>query len=211
MRMEKRWYDFWSKGLGSDRDSILAVRSGLFGRYKESGRAYHNLQHIEFCLAELDRCRFLAQNMMVVEAAIWFHDAIYDTERKDNEERSAQLAEEEMKRLGSSDDFIQAVCRAIRATDHKIPVKEKPDYLDDRITCDIDLASLGQSWDVVEAHNAVIREEYKWVPIKEYCSVRAKILQSFLDRPQIYYLPEFRERYESQARENLTRSIHELI
>jgi predicted metal-dependent HD superfamily phosphohydrolase len=41
-------------------------------------------------------------------------------------------------------------------------------------------------------------------------SERAKILKSFLARPQIYSTQFFRDKYEAQARFNLVRSIAQL-
>ena len=77
----------------------LVANSGIVNRipdidpllYDAPGRHYHNLRHIRHCLAELDAAKSLAKDPTSVELAIWFHDAVYDPQCHDNEERSAQL------------------------------------------------------------------------------------------------------------------------
>ncbi len=206
MSMEKRWYDFWVRCPAAPKQEILHVRSRLWHRYQEPHRAYHTLDHIESCLTTFDQTRHLAQNPWVVEAAIFFHDAIYDPRRKDNEDRSARLAGEEIVRLSGSDYFKKNVRRVIRATKHTFVVTE----LDDQLMCDIDLAGLGKNSKDFDADGQAIRKEYAFVPKAAYAKGRIAILQSFLDRPYIYYLLFFRKRYEQAARRNLQRAIAKL-
>ena len=66
-----------------------ALYQDLVARYREPHRRYHTLQHLEECFARFDELRALAEHPRDVELAIWFHDAIYDTRRSDNEARSA--------------------------------------------------------------------------------------------------------------------------
>ena len=55
-----------------------------------------------------------------------------------------------------------------------------------------------------------IRREYSWVPEDQFRQGRSAILQMFLDRDSIYLTDFFKGKYESQARENLQRSIDAL-
>ena len=50
----------------------------LTAAYNEAARHYHTLQHLEACLAELQRVYVLAQQPVLMETALWFHDAVYD-------------------------------------------------------------------------------------------------------------------------------------
>lgn len=208
MRTDKRWYDFWDKNPSSTPSRVVAAYTRLTKRYGEAHRGYHNLEHIEFCLAEFDRSRQYAANPMVVEMAIWFHDIIYDTHRHDNEAQSAKLAGNELARLGCTDDFIQAVQRAIMATVHNgiVPASQ----IDEQLICDIDLSGLGQEWWEFASDSCNIREEYSWVPEADFRRERAKILQIFHDRKPLYYLPYFQQRYETTAKCNLARAVAEL-
>jgi len=68
------------------------VRAELISAYTAPDRHYHDLRHVEALLGLSDACASAITDRDAVEAAIWFHDAIYDTRRSDNEERSAALA-----------------------------------------------------------------------------------------------------------------------
>ncbi len=69
-------------------------RDELVAAYTAPGRHYHNLAHIEDCLAALARVENLSpREREILSEAIWWHDVVYDATRADNEELSAQLAE----------------------------------------------------------------------------------------------------------------------
>ena len=69
-------------------------RDELVAAYTAPGRHYHNLAHIEDCLAALARVDDLsAAEREILTQAIWWHDVVYDATRTDNKELSAQLAE----------------------------------------------------------------------------------------------------------------------
>ncbi|MFG1489068.1 N-methyl-D-aspartate receptor NMDAR2C subunit, partial [Oceanospirillum sp. HFRX-1_2] len=61
--------------------------------YRKEGRYYHTEFHVDACLEQLDRFRAELQNPDEVELALWFHDAVYDPFRQDNELKSAQWAQ----------------------------------------------------------------------------------------------------------------------
>ena len=68
------------------------LRAELMRAYAAPGRHYHGLAHIEALLGLAQQHAAAIADRDAVEAAIRFHDAIYDARRKDNEERSAQSA-----------------------------------------------------------------------------------------------------------------------
>jgi predicted metal-dependent HD superfamily phosphohydrolase len=140
-----------------------------------------------------------------VELALWFHDAIYDPRRYDNEELSAALAAETVSSFLSTTDTM-ALRELILATKHSaVPIDP-----DAALVVDIDLSILGRSKEIFDAYENGIREEYDWVPAKAFASGRASILKRFLERPRIYTHDFFFQRYESQARINLTQSVEHL-
>lgn len=82
---QQHWLALWQR-IGAHGDPH-AVYNDLVTRYSESHRAYHTLAHIQHCLDEFEQVRHLIANPDAVELALWYHDAIYDTKAKDNEEK----------------------------------------------------------------------------------------------------------------------------
>ncbi len=188
-------------GLAPQRD-LFPELSDLYG---EAGRHYHNQRHISECLKALARFAHLAERPDEVALAIWFHDAVYDTKRSDNEERSAVLAEQFLTEAGASGDCVTRVGAMIRATQSHVA-----EGVDATLMLDIDLGILGQGDEVFEAYDRAIRREYDWVDDSQYRQARAAVLESFLARPRIYGTQEFHDAYETQARANLARKIKAL-
>ncbi|MDB6123196.1 MAG: N-methyl-D-aspartate receptor subunit [Pedosphaera sp.] len=199
-----RWFALW-KRLGAQGAPAL-VYSDLVTHYAESHRAYHNLSHIDACLCEFDRARHLAKNGEAIEAAIWFHDIIYDTHAKDNEERSAALAQSTLKAVGLTDNFTENVFKLILATKHT----SMPSGLDATLLVDVDLSILGQSQAKFDEYERQIREEYNWVDAQAFAIGRSSVLKSFLERSSIYSTDFFRSKYEAKARENIIQSLAQL-
>jgi predicted metal-dependent HD superfamily phosphohydrolase len=202
--MTERWTALWQR-LGAPVDRVPSFDTIRLA-YQTPVRAYHNLAHIEQCLDELDGLRGLCDEPDLVEAAIWFHDAIYDAKRGDNEPRSAELAGQVMRGAGLSADAIGKVGELIAATKHS----SAPSTQDARVLTDIDLAILGQHVVSFDRYEQGIREEYAFVPEPDFRVGRAKILKGFLERQSIYLTDEMIKLYEAAARENLRRSIERL-
>src|SRR5215475_4432514 len=89
------------------------IRDELVRAYTAPDRHYHNLAHIEAMLGLARSHGGALSDSDAVEAAIWFHDAIYDTRRHDNEVKSAELAAERLAAVTSS-DRIARIARITR-------------------------------------------------------------------------------------------------
>ena len=184
----------------------LEMFERLTKAYAETHRHYHTAAHIDACLREFDSVRSLARSGSEVEAALWFHDAIYNTRGSDNERQSAEMASQFLASAGVAPSICARVYSHIMATVHKgEPVDD-----DARLVVDIDLSILGQEEQVYDVFERSVREEYKWVPWFLYRRKRIEILRGFLDRESIYATERFRERYEPAARSNLERAIRKL-
>lgn len=199
----ERWLALWSR-TGA-RGEARPVWEDLIAHYRETHRAYHNLDHIGFCLAEFDSVRSLAESPDLVEFAIWFHDAIYDTHAQDNEERSAELAGGVLENAGLARlrNRVQAL---ILATKHVAPAADH----DATLLVDIDLGILGQPRSRYETFEHQIRQEYAWVSPTDFSNGRSAILRRFLGRPAIYGTETLRDRWETAARENLRWALDRL-
>jgi predicted metal-dependent HD superfamily phosphohydrolase len=178
-------------------------REQLIAAYTAPGRHYHNLTHIEDCLAALARVENLSTiEREILSEAIWWHDVVYDATRSDNEELSARLAEQNVR-----EDLRHEVGRLIRLTrTHDV----QPDDRLGAILISIDLSILGAEPARYDAYAAAIRQEFIHVPERDYRAGRAKVLSQFAARPVIFPDAAFAVRYDRQARENLARELASL-
>jgi predicted metal-dependent HD superfamily phosphohydrolase len=178
-------------------------REQLVAAYTAPNRHYHNLTHIEDCLGALARVENLsALEREILSEAIWWHDVVYDATRADNEELSAQLAEQHVRA-----DLRHEVGRLIRLT--KTHDVQPGDRLG-AILISIDLSILGAEPARYDAYAAAIRQEFIHVPEGDYRAGRAKVLIQFAGRPVIFPDAAFAARYDRQARENLARELASL-
>lgn len=188
-----------------------ALKAELATRYGAPERHYHGLAHIEALLALAAEYRSALSDPGAVEAAIWFHDAIYDSRKKDNEVQSAMLARE---RLADRTDpaRIERIAAMIEATAaHQVPAFDDVDAMRDAaLFLDMDLSILGAAPDAFDAYEQAVRREYDWVDEQAWTTGRGAVLKNFLARSDIFHTPEFRERFEKQAWENMARSVEAL-
>ncbi len=196
-----RWTNLWRELGATQCDPRLFEE--LIARYREPHRRYHTVQHLEECLAQLDGAHTSAEHASEAELALWFHDAIYDTTRQDNEERSADWARDSSLAAGVSGAAAQRVRELVMSTRHAA----LPAGADAQLLVDVDLSILGASAERFDEYERQIREEHAWVPDLLFRSERQRILEEFLARPSIFSTRTFRDRLESQARTNLARSI----
>ena len=89
--LEKSWFELYRHYHFSEPRKAF---NKLIATYSEKQRAYHTLQHLYECLVLLDLIRADLKDAHAVELAIWFHDAVYDPQAKDNELKSAELFEQ---------------------------------------------------------------------------------------------------------------------
>jgi predicted metal-dependent HD superfamily phosphohydrolase len=184
---------------------LIAFR-WLEAHYGERARKYHTARHINESLGILDRAQHPEAANPLVEYALWFHDVIYNTFSKRNEERSAEAAMRVLERSGRPAADRELVRALVLATRHGVQPSEPPLQL----LVDIDLAILGADADRYAEFELQIRAEYWWVPTALYRKQRGALLQSFVMRPSIYATHEFRERYERQARNNIAWGLEQL-
>jgi len=185
--------------------AIQRLYDDLAQRYSEPHRYYHTLPHIEFMLDHLSEIEREVENLTTVEFAIWYHDAVYDPQRNDNEERSALLFQEAARHLKLPDDLTQQTARAILATKHHQAVTRE-----EAVLIDLDLLILGQPRALFDNYERAIYREYDFVDPQIRAAKRTSILTAFLRRPSIFHTEQFFKTYEQQARENLAYSLEKL-
>jgi predicted metal-dependent HD superfamily phosphohydrolase len=194
------WSEAW-RALGASADDALLAE--LLARYGEAQRAYHTLQHLGECLVHLARERDGAERPAEVALALWFHDAIYDVQRHDNEARSADWARQAALRAGLAPEVAERLHALVMATRHDV----QPVGADARLLVDIDLAILGATPARFAEYERQIRIEYAHVPPAVFEPRRRQILGGFLARDPLYLTAPMRTRLEAAARANLGRAV----
>lgn len=180
------------------------LREDLLARWSEPHRKHHNVAHLR---EVLDAVGILADGGLqfdreAVELAAWFHDAVYEIGRDDNEDRSAALARQLLAESADRDE----VARLVLATkSHKVAA----DDVNAAVLSDADLSVLGAPALRYRQYADAVREEYVSVPDDVFRPARARVLAALLDGP-IFHTEVGRERWEEQARRNVGEEVSEL-
>ena len=178
----------------------------LTASYNEPHRKYHNEQHIDAVLVNLDKARELAVDPVLIELALWFHDAVYKVFSKTNEIDSAKWASEFVLKNNADKSLSQKVYSMIIATQHNSVLQDS----DEQLMVDIDLSILGASETDYDEFEQSIRKEYRLIPWPVYKRKRTEILNGFLERKNVYSHEYFIDTLESGARANLGNAIERL-
>jgi predicted metal-dependent HD superfamily phosphohydrolase len=194
-----------------------AAGTDVIGRYADPARSYHNLDHLE---AVLDGVALLCDRYVsgqpagdqpaqphLVELAAWFHDAVYDVRRDDNEEKSAELAEHLLAEADTTPADIAEVARLVRLTATHDPAAED---VNGAVLCDADLAVLSGDERSYDAYARAVRAEYGHVGDEDFRRGRAAVLRQLLALPALFRTPTGRTRWETPARRNLRAELARL-
>jgi predicted metal-dependent HD superfamily phosphohydrolase len=176
------------------------VHLALLACYGSRERHYHNLNHLAALLEEIAQQPDAWQDRDSAELAAWFHDAVYDPLRPDNEAQSARMAAAQLASWGLPPAQLARVQRLILATRH---LDEAPEDPDEALLRDLDLSVLGGTHEAYQAYAGAIRREYSMVPEPAYRAGRSQVLAAFLARAAIYRTQACHDRYEAAARQNL--------
>ncbi len=171
--------------------------------YTHSNRYYHTLQHLENLWQQLLPIQNHIENWDAMVFSVFYHDLVYRTTQRDNEQQSSILASQRMAQLGVPHHIITKTQSQIIATQHH----QRSNDTDTNYFTDADLSILGQNWNVYSEYLQNVRKEYYLYPDFVYSIGRKKVLRLFLDLPKIYKTPHFFELYETQARHNLQQEL----
>ena len=188
--------------------------------YAESHRAYHAWGHIGDLLVKLAKNSLLATEPKLIATAIYWHDAVYQTQNaeglyrsdKDNVRDSAAL----FRRYTTLPAVeVEAVYEFIMATANHLGAvassERYPGFAKDfGLFLDLDLSPLGAAWEACQQDTLNIRKEFNWVPHDQFCAGRAKVLQGFVDAKPLFRNPSLDAAWGDKARANLRRSIVDL-
>lgn len=221
MDLKHRWE------LLCDKLSIPQAK-GLYNthiepRYSEPHRAYHNLTHIDSCLAyfaglgesamrdpESGMFATVATDDEVnaVELALWFHDIVYDPKASDNEDKSAEFMTDLLESFAVNRTTLYDAADLIDLTKTHTGFGVRGRGA--KVLVDIDLSVLGANPKTYWQYEHAVRREYSFVPEDIYVRERIKVLQKFAERElvdRLFLTPLFKGVLNNQARQNLTHAI----
>ena len=177
----------------------------LYFEYSGWSRHYHNLSHIYNLLQLAEQYKNEIIEFELFNLSIWFHDFIYNSKRKDNEDLSAEWANKLLSPFLNNAQ-LKYIDKLILSTKKHEPLdKNNPDNL---LFLDLDLSILAADRKTYDLYSEAIREEYKDLfSFLVYNTGRANVLNNFLKREKIYYSDFFQKNFEAKARENLKNEI----
>lgn len=204
--------------VAARRRAGVDVFDDVVARHRQAHRRYHGLRHVVWVIRhvhELAEPAGVADPVPAVAAA-FFHDAIYDPTRADNEERSAALATRQLATLGWAAADLTIVADHVLATAGHL-AERAGESTDDAIArsrsvlLDADLAVLGSEPAAYQAYAAGVRVEYRHVDDDSWSVGRAAVLDALLARPALYLTAPGRARWEERARANLAAERSALV
>jgi predicted metal-dependent HD superfamily phosphohydrolase len=176
------------------------VGTEILGRYRGPGRWYHDVAHLGAVLDAVEILSSEAADVRPVALAAWFHDAVYDPRRDDNEEQSAVLAEEMLPAVGVSPGEVREVARLVRLTATHDPAAQDANGA---VLCDADLRVLAADEEAYQAYTAAVRAEYAQVPDDDFRAGRMAVLEQLLALPALFRTSRAHEQWEPVARRNV--------
>jgi predicted metal-dependent HD superfamily phosphohydrolase len=162
------------------------------------------VEHLDAVLSVITSNADRAADPDAVKLAAWFHDAVYDPLRVDNEEASALLAEAMLPGLGVAPAQVAEVARLVRVTAGHDPL---PGDRNGGLLVDADLAILAAPAETYRAYTIAIRREYAHLDDAQFAAGRAGVLNNLLNLPRLFHTPTLRERWEDLARYNITAEL----
>lgn len=206
-----KWLEDNWRILSSDYgdDSITnTLWETIKSQYTSKNRHYHNFSHLYNMFLQLEDIKMEIEDLDSLKFAIWFHDIIYKSTNKDNEEQSATFAENGLKSIDFDDLRLKKVKKLIISTKkHDLVLVEN---YDNAYLLDLDLSILGTDWEAYKRYIQNIRKEYRIYPNILYKPGRKKVLNHFLERDSLFFTERFKTKFEKQARENLKKEIEML-
>ncbi len=191
---------------GASVDRVERCWDELIKHYTHKKRHYHNLIHINELINELKPLKPTINDWTTLMMSVFYHDVIYKVTKRDNEEKSAVLAQQRLTELNFTREIAEKCHDQIIAT----KTHQMTGDCDTDMFTDADLAILGRDLAVYKEYCKQIRNEYSIYPDLMYNPARKKALLHFLEMDRIYTTDFFYARYENQARKNLHHEISTL-
>lgn len=181
-----------------------ALGEALIRAWDEPQRRYHDQTHLIWLLDEADRRAALIRDRVFVGYAIWFHDAVYQPGRPDNETLSADWARTS---LVAEPELAARVAQVIEMTKNHASGEAEGDTA---LFLDMDIAILGAPWEMYCAYAAGIRAEYPHVVDPAFAAGRGAFLANQLEHARTFRTDLYESEMGETARANMRWELEEM-
>ena len=188
-------------GVASPEEAYLTIRK----LYSGDDRFYHTLSHIVDGLNQLPEFSDYLDDKDAFTLAWLFHDAVYDSREKDNEEKSAEVLESLCLSWGVDQDLILRAKQLVLPTKHGV---NQVGTSDEKWLVDLDMSILGKPAADYDLYENNVRREYGWVSAKDWAVGRSEFLLGL--RPPYFHTHYFADQFGEQAEQNICRSLAKL-
>lgn len=184
--------------------------------YREKTRFFHNLEHLYLGYEEIDSyVDWYVENISkdkndtsikMEQIAAWmYHDIVYDVKNAhDNEKLSAIVAMEKLKETSLDLSIVENIILDTKA--HKATIPES------KLILDIDMASLGYEYDKFLHYRKLALKEYSLIYNENQLFEGVlSFINATIKNKEIYHLDYFKEKYQSNAENNLIRYKEDLL
>ncbi|HET8644017.1 MAG TPA: hypothetical protein VFO85_00935, partial [Vicinamibacteria bacterium] len=179
MTLADGWISRDAPWLGLDEPAARTLLAPLAAAYGEPQRRYHDRTHLAEMLEAVHALRSRCRDFRAVLLAAWYHDAVYQPERRDNEAQSAAWARRALPAAGFAPELVAEVERLVLGTD---PASPPPADADAQVIHDADR----RVWAAPPARYAEyargIRAEYGRFSWTRYAAGRGRFLEGALRR-----------------------------
>lgn len=195
--LQQRWQALAS-GYCSDSTIIEAYWKDILNRYQEPHRAFHTVNHLQYIFNELHTVECTDS----MNFSVWYHDIIYKPGSNKNKKNSAIYATAALNHLSVPKNIQHNVKIMIEATQlHHSEDNQTQLFLD------ADMAILGSSSAQYSQYLKALKREFNSIPKVLYNRGRKRFIMQTLSAEKIFNSDYFGQRYEQQARENLTNEM----
>jgi predicted metal-dependent HD superfamily phosphohydrolase len=171
--------------------------------YSNPARHYHNLQHLQALFTQLLEVKTLIQDRDTILFSLFYHDIVYNPALQNNEQLSAEIAQERMFQIGLPNKMVTNCYEQIMATKTHVLSSNT----DTNFFTDADLSILGPSREIYSTYFYAIRQEYSIYPDEAYNDGRQKVMKHFLAMDRIFKTDYFYTKLEINAKRNLMQEL----
>lgn len=145
-------------------------------QWKQNTRFYHNISHLEQIIKDIESNIWFVGLSLVEKHTLllgaFFHDAIYDPKKTDNEDQSIKFFKKAY--TGKDAMMVEKVTELIEVSKHR----KRPLGRLTNIFWEADNAGFKKGFDVLWKNDKLIQKEYKYLPKEKFKEGRIKFLES---------------------------------